>query len=342
MTFETIKARNVHQAIPQALHMMDLHGMKRSSRGGYVLQVPFPVVTTYLQPTERVIFWDDRDANPFFHLYESLWMLSGRNDLASVERYVSRFKEYSDDGETLHGAYGYRWLKHFDISQLDIIANRLNNDAHDRRSVLTMWDPRTDLGNRGKDIPCNLVATFQRNHKGELDMTVFCRSNDIIWGAYGANAVHFSMLQEYLAVLIGCDVGHYHQISVNWHAYLDTFHKLRDMPRISRGCPYSSDHVRVVPMTSQSIVDLPYLMENIDNGIFDRIHRDPWSNVVITMMNIHWIWANKAAPERYTEALELIQQWKERHPFLNVDWIQAASIWISRRYFNWEIRIKNG
>ena len=42
---------------------------------------------------------------------------------------------------------------------------------------------------------------------GRLQMTVHCRSNDIIWGTYGANAVHFSILQEYVAARIGVDLG---------------------------------------------------------------------------------------------------------------------------------------
>jgi hypothetical protein len=52
-----------------------------------------------------------------------------------------------------------------------------------------------------------------------LDMTVCCRSNDLIWGAHGANAVHFSVLQEYVAARVGCEVGTMYQLSNNYHAY---------------------------------------------------------------------------------------------------------------------------
>jgi hypothetical protein len=50
-------------------------------------------------------------------------------------------------------------------------------------------------------------------------MTVFCRSNDLIWGAYGANAVHMSILQEYVACGLARPVGHYWQVSNNYHVY---------------------------------------------------------------------------------------------------------------------------
>jgi hypothetical protein len=55
-----------------------------------------------------------------------------------------------------------------------------------------------------------------------------CRSNDIIWGCYGANAVHMSMLHEYLAGHIGVPVGVYTQISFDWHTYLETPYKFEE------------------------------------------------------------------------------------------------------------------
>jgi len=54
-----------------------------------------------------------------------------------------------------------------------------------------------------------------------LNMTVFNRSNDMVYGALGANVVHFSVLQEYMAACIGVEVGTYYQVSSNMHVYLD-------------------------------------------------------------------------------------------------------------------------
>jgi hypothetical protein len=50
-------------------------------------------------------------------------------------------------------------------------------------------------------------------------MTVLNRSNDIVWGCYGANAVHMSVLQEFVALAIGVPVGSYTQVSNDWHIY---------------------------------------------------------------------------------------------------------------------------
>ena len=60
-------------------------------------------------------------------------------------------------------------------------------------------------------------------------MSIVNRSNDMIWGAYGANAVHMSMLLEYMAAMTGFQVGIYYQISNNLHAYKKTLAKLDNM-----------------------------------------------------------------------------------------------------------------
>ena len=82
--------------------------------------------------------------------------------------------------------------------------------------------------NDGKDYPCNTQIYFWER-RGELNMTVTNRSNDMIWGAYGANAVHMSVLLEYMAAMLGYAVGTYYQFSNNLHAYTDVLKKLEGM-----------------------------------------------------------------------------------------------------------------
>src|SRR5262245_32113310 len=97
-----IEARNVHEALPMALHLLDRVGQPRDSRNGPVLIGP-SISTVYNFPCERVLFWEERDANPFLHLYESLWMLCGRNDIQPLIRYSKQFEQYADEG-VMHGA----------------------------------------------------------------------------------------------------------------------------------------------------------------------------------------------------------------------------------------------
>lgn len=351
---KVLEVRNVQEALPVGLDYLRREGVARDSRNGPVIVAPGPVTTVFRKPRERVILWEARDANPFFHLAESLWMLAGRNDVAYPARFVKRMRSFSDDGETFHGAYGYRWRHHFfleeevggtipyrEIDQIESIIMMLTRNPDDRRCVLQMWDATVDLGRKGKDIPCNTQAYFSRGVDGELNMTVCCRSNDMIWGAYGANAVHFSYLQEYVAAGIDCEVGTYWQISNNYHAYGDLFKKLEPLadqapdPFRTRDCFYD---ILNDPMTPFPLVSTPLkqwrqdLAMFLDEGVVIGL-RDPFFRRVATpMLLAHRAYQENSGEERYEKAIEILDQCQAR------DWQAAGKQWVTRRYERWKER----
>jgi hypothetical protein len=220
---------DINEALPRALAYLRDCGTVETTRNGPALVAPGPVATVYREPRRRVLFDAVRDANPFFHMFEALWILAGRQDVRTLSWFNSRMAEYSDDGITFHAPYGYRLRRHFSFDQIDSVVSMLRADPYSRRAVLQIWDCKVDIGVRSKDIPCNdMVMLRVRNEPQSfhpsgksLDITVCCRSNDAVWGAYGANAVQFSMLQEYLAGRIGVGVGEYTQMSHNLHVYTE-------------------------------------------------------------------------------------------------------------------------
>lgn len=226
--FKHIIANNPNEALETGLWHLKTAGVVNDSRNGRVVQAQGPVLTTYLYPRERVMFSALRDANPFFHLYEALWMLAGRKDAASVSRFAKQMESFADGDGQLWGAYGWRWRYFFGFDQLGQILALLKADPKTRRAVLSMWSAVGDLvsvaggdgGMASKDVPCNTHVYFDMT-QGSLDMTVCNRSNDIVWGAYGANIVHMSILQEFVACAVGVPVGVYNQFSNNFHAYID-------------------------------------------------------------------------------------------------------------------------
>lgn len=215
-----ITVDNVNEALPIALRLLNQHGVESESRGIKTIKMRGPVTTIYRNPTRRVLFDATRDANPFFHLMESFWILAGSNRLKPLEHFLPSYRNFSDDGVTLHGAYGYRLRQAFGFDQLEWAITLLREKPDTRQCVLSMWHPAIDLGVQTKDVPCNDMIMFGIEDR-RLNMTVCNRSNDAIWGAYGANAVHFSMLQEWVAVMVGCEVGWYSQQSNNFHVYPD-------------------------------------------------------------------------------------------------------------------------
>src|SRR6266478_1362063 len=116
-----LRVSNVNVALSEGLWWMKSAGVKEDSRNGPVLVSPEPVMTVYTRPTERVLSSPLRDANPFFHLMEALWMLAGRNDVAWPAQFAKQILQYSDDGVILWGGYGARWRRWFGYDQLTLL-----------------------------------------------------------------------------------------------------------------------------------------------------------------------------------------------------------------------------
>ena len=338
----TIHARNVSEAFVDGMNLLYENGVERESRAGTVLEYPTCVATVYEKPWERVLFNPARDANPFFHLMESLWMLRGQRDVKSLVRYNKRMDDYSDDGEVFHGAYGHRWRNHFSqdyrvLDQVKVIIRRLGKNPGDRRCVLQMWDASYDLNVNKVDIPCNTHVYFKiRDELGgddrsgylnKLHMTVCCRSNDIIWGAYGANAVQFSMLQQYMSDCLDIEMGPYIQISDSFHAYKDIFdtygiseNRLSKSARTARAWyqydePYDDfTHTRFkIPR------DLDF---GDDVTIFTRSQLPFYKELIEPMTKAWDHWKNGD----WQAAFDTIKS-----QMLVQDWQQACLIWLEKR-----------
>lgn len=332
-----IHVRNVNGALNAGLELMQEHGVRGESRNGDVIVASAPVTTVYERPWERVLFSPSRDANPFFHLYECLWMLAGRDDVRGVAQYVKRMRTYSDDGRTLHGAYGKRWRGWFasdppdyPLDQIKWAIARLRKDPSDRRVVIGMWDPSVDAhkaDDGGKDVPCNTHIYVGRQTDGRLGLTVCCRSNDMIWGAYGANAVHFSFLHEYLAQAVGMEQGRMVQVSNNFHAYLEPMEKILGHEHEDLYSTTDIGEQLPVPVISTSAQefyeDLLMMMdENVSIGL-----RNVWlRRVAHPALMAHKAYSDKADEERHTKALEICEH------IVSMDWRVACKMWLLRRH----------
>ena len=152
--------------------------VRKPSRVGDVLMIEEPVTITYSHPRERVLFNAARDANPFFHLYESLWMLAGRRDIAPLAYYSSGYARQVQDGDCpdANGAYGHRWRHAYGgddqqvpgdacplvVDQLQLLITHLKADPNSRRAVLQMWNVEDDLLKVGssRDVCCNTAVYF--------------------------------------------------------------------------------------------------------------------------------------------------------------------------------------
>ena len=348
---KVISAVNVNDALLRGIDLFksQVNYREQESRNGPTMECRSPVTTVYNKPWQRVLFNPERDANPFFHLYEAIWMLGGSRNLMKLTHFNSGMSAFSDDNETLNGSYGYRWRKQFDYDQLWHVVDMLKRDPDSRRVVLQMWDAVHDLDSPSKDIPCNTNIYF-KIRGGELQMTVCNRSNDMLWGAYGANAVHMSVLQEYVAAALGIYIGPYYQVSDSFHVYLnkewDKVKNLSVTPFLPVSEFYPEKHYPLCSNPETFLEECESLIETIPPR---RVSGNPEPvDVWPTMWKEH-DYQNTFFPEVMIPMIKAYLCHKERKyeecysHLANIeaeDWQFACLQWIKRREANW--RKKNG
>lgn len=212
---------DVTQALPDLLARLETAD-EINSRAGLTKELSH-VSITFLQPWKREILEPYRKPNLAAQVAETMWVLTGRDDIGWLEHYLPRCRDFSDDGLTWRAGYGKRlrfWEDHGHaktIDQLAYIVNTLKASPSSRQAVMSIWDPAIDT-DPGKDIPCNNWLSFN-SRLGSLDLTVAIRSNDIIWGWSGINQFEWSALQEIVASMLGLRVGVLNFVQTSFHLY---------------------------------------------------------------------------------------------------------------------------
>ncbi len=339
-----LKASNPDAGLSSALPALLSHGVQKSSRNGPVLRIPTPATMIWTHPTRRVAFNPIRDANPFFHLFEALWMLAGRNSVAPLAHFAKQIASYSDDGESLNAAYGHRWRVHFGHDQIQESIEILRADPDSRQVVVQIWD-HNDLVSTTKDRACNTQALFEIQDC-RLNMTVFNRSNDVIWGMTGANVVHFSVLQEYVANRVGVEVGTYYQISNNLHLYTDFEISQRFIDPIADG-GFSLKPTGVLDYPDYYVTrevghyplhaDRPEFDEEVsdlvDHFSYQRpleLHNPFLNDVADPMRFAYAVWKAGDRSGALSCLSEADRRFADTNAYCN-DWLTAGCEWMSRR-----------
>lgn len=347
-----IAHRNVNQAYGHGLWLLQMEGKIEKTRAGDALVLEQPLTNVYYRPNERVLFSPNRDANPFFHIAEAIWMLAGSNNGRFLDRFIHDFSSrFGESDGNIHGAYGYRWRNHFEMEgggysgdpdQLLKIVGILQKDTYTRQAVLTMWDPVSDLGIAGlKDRPCNTHIYFRVQTNGTLDMTVLCRSNDAVWGTYGANVVHFSILHEFVATMIGATIGIYRQVSNNFHVYqwyLDKMGKIDERHEHRKSFDFYTTYdttmvnpVKTLVQPSQmfhKVVRTELALEEFEHWIDDPEGRSGYGycQPILTEVAIPMVRAHKCWKDKDYSGMRHNLEW-----IGHTDWQLAATNWLTRR-----------
>lgn len=184
----------------------------------------------------------------FSCLGECLWYLARANDLKFISYYLKNYKKYSDDGLTLHGAYGPRLFNMRHHDQVENIVALLKKKPASRQAVIQLFDAE-DIAKRHKDVPCTCTLQFMVRG-GRLLMFTNMRSNDAFIGL-PHDIFAFTMLQEIIARALKLEPGTYSHAVGSLHLYKTNREAARRyinegwqstvvMPPMPKGPPWAS------------------------------------------------------------------------------------------------------
>ncbi|HEX5456724.1 MAG TPA: thymidylate synthase [Candidatus Saccharimonadales bacterium] len=151
---------------------------------------------------------------------EQGWFISGaRKPEIFLRKFTRIWDDFTNPGDVVTVAYGYRWRRHFGRDQLGSLIKLLQKDPSSRHGVVVTWDPSSDgLGGVSKsNIPCPYTFTVNIIG-GRLNMMNVVRSNDMILG-FPHDVAGFALLQCILAQKLGVKQGVYTHVIANAHIY---------------------------------------------------------------------------------------------------------------------------
>lgn len=151
---------------------------------------------------------------------EQIWFISGsRKPEIFLRDYTHIWDEFTNPGDVVTVAYGYRWRKHFGRDQLGLLIELLKAEPSSRQGVVITWDPSQDglSLKKKKNVPC--LYTFTVNIiNGRLHFHNIIRSNDIMLGL-ASDVPGFVLLQCILAQKLNVRPGIYSHSISNAHIY---------------------------------------------------------------------------------------------------------------------------
>ena len=194
-----------------------------------------------------------RKVNYSFMAAEALWMLNGSNTVSELEPYLSKIKDYSDNGHVFFGAYGPKI-----IEQWDYIKEKLSSDQESRQAVISIWRERPP---KTLDVPCTLALQFTVRN-GTLHTHAFMRSSDVFLGL-PYDIFNFSMISAKLAIELDLILG-----NLYWHAGSAHVYS-RDIERAETCNAYRYEFgERFIP--SECLQDVNVLIESLKSVALKR------------------------------------------------------------------------
>lgn len=212
-----------------------------------VVDMNFPVVSV-----------GERKLGKAFMAAEAWWILTGRNDVESIEPYSAKIASFANEEGRFDGAYGPMI-----VDQLKYVVDSLCSDRDTRQAVLTIWrrNPRPS-----KDIPCTVACQwFIRENKLHCIDTM--RSSDV-WLGWPYDCLNFSMLSAWVLLAVhsrlqinskDLSLGKLYITAGSQHAYerdLNKIERIFNNPAWQEYEPFDADRFESPGQLVQHLADL--------------------------------------------------------------------------------------
>ena len=171
-------------------------------------------------PNSSLIYIPGRNFSLVHAIHESFLIFCDDNHVKVAGYFNKNIEQFSDDGETLYGSYGHRVA-----AKMQGVLDKLKEDRDTRQALLTIHRVDDSIV-KTKDPPCTITLQFTiRDEK--LNMHVYMRSNDIVWGT-PYDVFVFTTIQKVFANTLGIPVGKYYHTATSLHMYERDFEKCRE------------------------------------------------------------------------------------------------------------------
>lgn len=236
------------------------------SRVGKVFDLG-PAYFEFTNAQNQFLTLKNRNYNPYFAIIEAAWVLNGENTLEGLSKIIHGYDQYSDDGHSLNGAYGYRIKKYFGKDQIESVVRLLSSEPNSRRAVVTLYSTDDLDNNSSRDIPCNISICLKvRNNC--LDITVLNRSNDVFLGI-PYNVFIFNVLQRYIAKRLNISIGIQRHFTDSLHLYERDFERTDEI--INTNSQKEIDSWQLAPPAEYILECIVHEFEKISNSKLSNI-----------------------------------------------------------------------
>lgn len=174
-----------------------------------------------------------RNPSTTYAAAETLWYLSGTNDIRMLEHYAPQYRRFANPhSDIAHGAYGYRLRNSPEfmlgqantglafMNQLDAVTRLLSKSPNTRQALVSMWSPSDlcySIVGETPDIPCTVCLQFLLRND-ELHVVAFMRSNDV-WLGLPYDVFAFTTFQRIVADRLKVKTGTYTHTVGSIHLY---------------------------------------------------------------------------------------------------------------------------